>query len=171
MLVNLFDLFLFAFFVTDIRILYYLYPEVKARISNMQPAKRDIAFIQFLLLMTVLLTLSPGIMAQVKAPASVQATIMTYSDLTEMALSSADGDEFILQNDVNRCFDVTLDGIPSTLTGMSGKEKAHAELCLEQHQTVISGISKTRLNVLFSGLIKVNKGLATIPYSISVHYN
>lgn len=137
----------------------------------MQPTKRSIAFIQLFILIAGLVVLTSGTMAQVAASAKIQATIISPAQMTEMSLSSADGNEFMLQNDMNRCFDVTLDGMPSTLTGGNSEQQTNHELCLDQQQTVASGVSKTRLNVLFSGLTKEDKGSANIPYSISVHYN
>jgi hypothetical protein len=110
-------------------------------------------------------------MAQLSCSATATANILTPDDISALSRASEDGTRFMLKTSANNCFDITVDGLKSTLEGVDGKEQVSYSLRLEQWTSAPLDIINIRLNVMFKDPVKNGTYLATSPYSISVNYN
>ena len=137
----------------------------------MQPERKKGIFIRSIILVAGLFILTTGSLAQLTVSAEIQATIVTPDDISAMSLSSADGTQFILQNGVNSCFDLTVTGLPPLLESTNGSQKVNYLLNLEHWQSHSFDVTRIQVNVLFNKTVKEGTYLAANPYSISVNYN
>jgi hypothetical protein len=132
--------------------------------------QQRIIAISIMIITGIFLTVGQS-MAQLTCQANASANIMTPDDISALSLASDDGTRFMLKTGANNCFDITVDGLKSTLEGIDGKEKVSYSLRLEQWPSAPLDIINIRLNVIFADHVKNGTYQATNPYSISVNYN
>jgi hypothetical protein len=137
----------------------------------MPATKKTYGLLKFLLLVTLIVVLNPSAMAQASASANIRAAIVSSDELSDLSLVSADGTEFLLQNDLNRCFDVSITGISPTLVSEDQKKEVNYELSTRKIQPTSFCNSNTRIKVLFNGLAQGSTPQSIAPYTIMVHYN
>ncbi len=109
-------------------------------------------------------------MTQVTACSDIQAAIVRY-EISDFSLSSADGTGFILQNGINSCFDITVDGLQSSLEGKNGNQAVCYDLSVDKKQPVSSGNLDIRLKVIFNEPVINGFYQASNQYLITVNYN
>jgi hypothetical protein len=137
----------------------------------MPATKKTYGFLKFLLLVTLIVVLKPGAMAQVSGSANIRAAIVSSDELTDLSLTSSDGTEFLLQNDMNRCYDVSITGMSPTLKSENQKQDLNYELSPRQIQPTSFCNSNTKIKVLLNDLAAVSSPQSMVPYTIMVHYN
>ncbi len=147
------------------------FPESTSKLRKMKSNMHGIIIKGAILLFISLFSVTTASMAQLAISASAEATIVTPDDISAMSLSSTDGTQFTVKNGLNRHFDLSVDGLHSSLESKDGEQKVRYRLDLEQWQTLSYDVTNIRLNVTFDRKVKTGKYLASGPYSISVHYN
>ena len=133
--------------------------------------KSNNGFLKLLLLAALLVVFNAGAMAQASVSANIRATIVSSDELSDLSLISPDGTEFLLQNDMNRCYDVSIIGVSPTLESENQKKDVNYELSPRKIQLTSFCNSNTRIKVLFNGLAQGSSPQTMSPYTIMVHYN
>ena len=137
----------------------------------MHSKEKKVICIRSLIVLFWLIFLAIPMVAQQSSSASASTSIVLPDNMARLSLTSEDGTLFMLSSGIYSCFDLSIAGLPLSLSGKNGENEVCYKLDVVQKTSASIAITNIRLNVLFKEVVGHGTYLAASPYTILVNYN